>query len=318
MRGAAPCPCMPPARSTTSRTARRMELEHQDRCKSGAQPPPARAAYAHPIQASCATRKRALVVVRGVHRRALLEQRLHALRVAMPRCVVQRRVPAWRRHSHPRAESAARPLPARAAHANPIQATRNAHLSLFSAFTAAPFSSSALTLSVWPFLDARCSAVHLHGADTLHHKPNRPHGLCRRRQPSPIQYRHTSKRALRVVLGVHGRALLEQRLHALRVAMPRCVVQRRPSAWRRYAHHEPNRAQLCRPLQATNIFPRKPSSASAERFAALHRGAAMPHSSLTQQSRTAVSHSSLAQQSRTAVSHSSLAQQSAPLTPTLV
>jgi hypothetical protein len=43
---------------------------------------------------------------------------------------------------------------------------------LFSAFASAPFSSSALTLSVRPCLDARCSAVSLHGADTLHHEPN--------------------------------------------------------------------------------------------------------------------------------------------------
>jgi hypothetical protein len=48
----------------------------------------------------------------------------------------------------------------------------NAHLELFSAFTSAPFSSSAFTLSVWPFLDARCSAVSLHGADMLNHEPN--------------------------------------------------------------------------------------------------------------------------------------------------
>jgi hypothetical protein len=43
----------------------------------------------------------------------------------------------------------------------------NAHLALFSAFTSAPFSSSAFTISVWPLEDARCSAVCLHGADTL-------------------------------------------------------------------------------------------------------------------------------------------------------
>jgi hypothetical protein len=48
-----------------------------------------------------------------------------------------------------------------------------ANLSLFAAFTAALFSSSAFTLSVWPLEDARYSAVFLHGADTLHHEPKR-------------------------------------------------------------------------------------------------------------------------------------------------
>jgi hypothetical protein len=63
-----------------------------------------------------------------------------------------------------------------------------ANLSLFAAFTAALFSSSAVTISVWPFLDARCSAVFLHGADKLNHESNG--ALNRRRvQPSPMQHR---------------------------------------------------------------------------------------------------------------------------------
>jgi hypothetical protein len=54
----------------------------------------------------------------------------------------------------------------------------------FAAFTSAPFWSSAFTLSVWPLEDARCSAVSLHGADTLHHEPKRRAafaGACSRR-----------------------------------------------------------------------------------------------------------------------------------------
>ena len=45
----------------------------------------------------------------GVHVRPLLEQRFHALRVAVPRCEVECRAPAWRRHAQPRARNGAQP-----------------------------------------------------------------------------------------------------------------------------------------------------------------------------------------------------------------
>jgi hypothetical protein len=98
MRDAAPCPCMAP--TPTPRAERRTAL-------------PVRAASAHALQA---TTKRALEVVLGFHVGALLEQHLHALHVAIRRCEMQRRVPAWRRHAQPRAERRTA-LPVRAAFA---------------------------------------------------------------------------------------------------------------------------------------------------------------------------------------------------------
>ncbi len=60
---------------------------------------------------------------------------------------------------------------------------------MFAAFTAAPFSSSAFTLSVWPLEDARCrlsiSAVFLHGADALNHESN---SLAWRRHAAGASY----------------------------------------------------------------------------------------------------------------------------------
>ncbi len=84
-------------------------------------------------------------------------------------------------------------------------------MSSSSAFTAAPFASSAFTLSVWPLEHAKCSAVYpvypvyLHCAN-MYTMRRTAHSLAK-------------ESALGIVLGVHVRALLEQRLHALRVAI---------------------------------------------------------------------------------------------------
>ncbi len=58
-----------------------------------------------------------------------------------------------------------------AMHILPSSSTHRGHKQVYpalvAAFTPAPFSSSAFTLLVWPFSDARCNAVFLHAAETL-------------------------------------------------------------------------------------------------------------------------------------------------------
>ncbi len=156
----------------------------------------------------------------------------------------------------------------------------NAHLSLFSAFTVAPCSSSAVTLSVWPLEDARCSAVHLQGADTLTHEPNRPHSLCRRVQPPSMRLRQQVNAHLSLLAAFTSapfsssaftlsvRPLLDARcsavfLHGADTLHPRAKTARRmelehQDRCKSAAQPLPARAAVAQPIEATNKTSRNP------------------------------------------------------------
>ncbi len=96
------------------------------------------------------------------------------------------------------------------------------------ACTSAPESTSAVTVSVWPFSEAWCSAVLLHSrhAPASHH-PTRTSYATMKPQKGAAAQASTVPFA---VLAVHVRTRPDQHLRGRRVALRRCGMQRRPSA----------------------------------------------------------------------------------------